>query len=88
MARCLLQNSPIVLMDEATSSIDPFSEEMLTSATKKLLQHKTQIIVAHRLTTIEDCDRILWLDSGKLIMDGSAKTVLDAFRRFEGTQIH
>jgi ATP-binding cassette, subfamily B, multidrug efflux pump len=88
MARCLLQNSPIVLMDEATSSIDPFSEELLVNATKKFLQGKTQIIVAHRLTTIEDCDRILWLDSGKLIMDGSAKTVLNAFRRFEGTQMH
>ncbi len=88
MARCLLQNSPIVLMDEATSSIDPFSEELLVNATKKFLQGKTQIIVAHRLTTIEDCDRILWLDSGKVIMDGSAKTVLNAFRRFEGTQLH
>lgn len=88
MARCLLQNSPIVLMDEATSSIDPFSEELLVNATKKFLQGKTQIIVAHRLTTIEDCDRILWLDSGKLIMDESAKTVLNAFRRFEGTQLH
>ncbi len=58
------------------------------SATKKFLQGKTQIIVAHRLSTIEDCDRVLWLDSGKLIMDGSAKSVLNAFKSFEGTKIH
>jgi len=88
MTRCLLKNSPIILMDEATSSIDPYSEEILVSATKKFLQGKTQIIVAHRLSTIEDCDRVLWLDSGKLIMDGSAKSVLNAFKSFEGTKIH
>ncbi|APJ04677.1 ABC transporter ATP-binding protein [Silvanigrella aquatica] len=88
MARCLLQNSPIVLMDEATSSIDPYTEELLINATKQFLNGKTQIIVAHRLTTIEDCDRILWLDSGKLIMDGSPKTVLNAFRHFEESQMH
>lgn len=88
MARCLLKNSPIVLMDEATSSIDPYSEEILVNATKTFLNGKTQIIVAHRLSTIEDCDRILWLDSGKLIMEGSAQSVLNAFKSFEGTKIH
>ncbi|BBH54160.1 ABC transporter ATP-binding protein [Fluviispira sanaruensis] len=88
MARCLLKNSPIVLMDEATSSIDPFSEELLVNACKTYLKNRTQIIVAHRLSTIEDCDRILWLDSGRLIMDASPQTVLNAFKQFKETQYH
>jgi ABC-type multidrug transport system fused ATPase/permease subunit len=80
MARCLLQNNQIVIMDEATSSIDPYSENILVNATKNFLRDKTQIIVAHRLSTIEDCDRVIWLDSGKLVMQGEAISVINAFR--------
>ncbi len=83
MARCLLQNNQIVIMDEATSSIDPYSENILVNATKNLLRDKTQIIVAHRLSTIEDCDRVIWLDSGKLVMQGEAISVINAFRNHQ-----
>ncbi|MGZ3749549.1 MAG: ABC transporter ATP-binding protein, partial [Pseudobdellovibrionaceae bacterium] len=61
MARCLLQEAPIVIMDEATSSVDPQSEEILVKATQEFFSDRTQIIIAHRLSTLEKCDRVLWL---------------------------
>lgn len=88
MTRCLLQNRPIVLMDEATSSIDPYSEELLVNATNHFLHGKTQVIVAHQLSTIEKCDRILWLDSGKIMQFTSPDIVLNAFKNFEDTKFN
>ncbi len=64
MARCLMQESPIVVMDEATSAIDPQSEEILVRATEEFFKNRTQLIIAHRLSTLESCDRILWLEAG------------------------
>ena len=66
MARCLLQDAPIVVMDEATSSVDPQSEEILVRATREFFIDRTQIIIAHRLSTLEHCDRVLWLDKGEI----------------------
>ena len=80
MARCLLQASPAVVMDEATSSIDPHSEELLVKATEQFFHGRTQIIIAHRLSTLQDCDRILWLEHGKIKMIDSADKILTAFR--------
>jgi ABC-type multidrug transport system fused ATPase/permease subunit len=67
IARCLLRNTPIVVFDEATSSVDPRSEEIITAATKDYFKGKTQIIIAHRLSTIAHCDRVIKMDSGKLV---------------------
>lgn len=80
VARCLLQNAPVVILDEATSSIDPQSEALLTHATDKLFAGKTQIIIAHRLSTLEKCDRILWLDQGSVKMIGTPKEILHSFQ--------
>lgn len=79
MARALLQKSPIIVLDEATSCVDPRSEEQLMKASRDLLRGVTQVIVAHRLSTISDCDRILWLDQGRVQMLGDAASVLSAF---------
>jgi ABC-type multidrug transport system fused ATPase/permease subunit len=79
MARCLLQDAPIVIMDEATSSVDPQSEEILVRATDEFFTGRTQIIIAHRLSTLKKCDRILWLDQGEIRMVGSPDSVLQAF---------
>ena len=87
MARCLLQNAPIVVMDEATSAVDPVSEELLNRATREFLREKTQIIVAHRLPTIEHCDRILWFDNGSLVMEGTPAEVLPRFRAARKAQV-
>ncbi len=80
MARCLLQDCPIVVMDEATSNVDPHSEEILVRATNDFFSKKTQIIIAHRLSTIEKCDRIIWLHNGQIKMQGTPREVLREFR--------
>lgn len=80
MARALLQKSPIVIMDEATSSIDPASEAILVRATQEHMRDKTRIVVAHRLSTIEAADRVLWLDQGRVVMLDRPEAVLPKFR--------
>ncbi|WP_413290788.1 ABC transporter ATP-binding protein [Bdellovibrio sp. HCB337] len=79
MARCLLQQAPIVIMDEATSSVDPQSEEILVKATEEFFADRTQIIIAHRLSTLEKCDRILWLHNGEIQSLGPTHEVLPRF---------
>jgi ABC-type multidrug transport system fused ATPase/permease subunit len=81
MARCLLQASPIVVMDEATSSVDPQSEEILVRATQEFFADRTQIIVAHRLSTRQHCHRILWLQNGEVKMLGTPDEVLPIFEK-------
>ena len=80
LARGLLQNSMIFIFDEATSNVDPQSETLMNKALKEILAGKTQIRIAHRLQTVEDCDQILWLDSGSIRRLGPTKEVLVAFR--------
>lgn len=79
MARCLLQKSPIVVMDEATSSVDPQSEEIMVRATAEIFNGRTQLIIAHRLSTLLNCDRILWLKDGKVQMLDTPAKVLPVF---------
>lgn len=81
MARCLLQNAPVIVMDEATSSVDPQSEEILVRATEEFFQGKTQLIIAHRLSTLRNCDRILWLQNGEIKMIGKPHEVLPSFQQ-------
>lgn len=83
MARCLLQNSPVVVLDEATSAIDPQSEEILVRATNEFFSDRTQLIIAHRLSTLENCDRILWLKNGSIHRLGPAKEILSELRNAE-----
>ncbi|MGE0631742.1 MAG: ABC transporter ATP-binding protein [Pseudobdellovibrionaceae bacterium] len=81
MARCLLQDAPVVVMDEATSSVDPQSEEVLVKATEDFFSGRTQIIIAHRLSTLQNCDRILWLQKGEVKMIGKPSEVLPIFQK-------
>lgn len=83
MARCLLQEAPIVIMDEATSSVDPQSEEVMVRATEEFFSDRTQIIIAHRLSTLAQCDRILWLQNGEIVELGPTAEVLPKFRNTE-----
>ncbi|MEK2688184.1 ABC transporter ATP-binding protein [Bdellovibrio sp. GT3] len=83
MARCLLQQAPIVIMDEATSSVDPQSEEILVRATEEFFADRTQIIIAHRLSTLAKCDRILWLQSGEIVELGPTQEILPRFKKTE-----
>lgn len=71
IARAMLKNSPILLLDEATSSLDNTSERIVQDALEKLMQHRTTLVVAHRLSTIRNADIIYVLDHGHILEYGS-----------------
>jgi subfamily B ATP-binding cassette protein MsbA len=71
IARALLRDSPVLLLDEATSSLDNESEYLVQEALTRLMLGRTTIVIAHRLTTVERADRILVLDRGRIVEDGT-----------------
>jgi len=71
IARAILKDSSIILLDEATSSLDSESEAVIQKAIENLTKNKTTIIIAHRLSTIMNCDKILVFDNGQIISEGS-----------------
>jgi len=75
-ARALARQPKLVVLDEATSSIDPESEALIQKATEKLLKERTVIVIAHRLSTIQSCKKILVMDKGKIVESGSHKKLL------------
>lgn len=84
IARALVKNAPILVMDEATSSLDTVSEHHIKTAIQKLRGQVTQIIIAHRLSTIEDADKIIYLEKGEKIAEGTRDELLkncEGFRR-------
>ena len=70
IARAILKNAPIVILDEATSSVDPENEQALLEAIRALTKGKTLISIAHRLNTVRDADQILVIDEGKIVQQG------------------
>ena len=71
IARALLKNAPIILLDEATASLDPENEVLVQKAIAKLVEGKTVIMIAHRLRTVVDADQIIVLDNGRLVEHGT-----------------
>ncbi len=76
IARAILKDSPILILDEATSSLDSHTEKQIQLGLKTLMQGRTVVVVAHRLSTISHMDRILVFDKGKIIEDGSHQQLL------------
>ena len=69
--RAYVSNPKILILDEATSSVDSFTEELIQTATDRIIKNKTSIIIAHRLTTIKKADKIILLDRGKIVETGT-----------------
>ncbi len=77
IARALLKDAPIILLDEATASIDPGNEAAIQEALSELMQGKTVIVIAHRLHTVVDCDKIIVLDKGQIVEEGTHQALLE-----------
>jgi ATP-binding cassette subfamily B protein len=77
IARAMLSGAPIIVLDEATSALDSESERVIQKALWELMKGKTAVVIAHRLSTIQRMDRIVVLDEGKIIEEGSHKSLLE-----------
>ena len=76
IARAMLKDAPIILLDEATASLDPENEIFIQNAISRLLENKTVIVIAHRLKTIKNADKIVVLDKGRIREEGSHEALL------------
>ncbi|MES2962068.1 MAG: ABC transporter ATP-binding protein [Pseudomonadota bacterium] len=77
IARAFLKNAPILILDEATSQLDSITENLIQESLANLMQDKTTIVIAHRLSTLKHMDRILVFDTGRIVEDGSHQELLD-----------
>lgn len=71
IARAILRDAPLLLLDEATSSLDTESETLLQTALEELMRRRTTLVIAHRLATVLSCDRILVIDRGRIVEQGT-----------------
>ena len=76
LARAILKDAPILLLDEATSALDSESEALVQEALDRFMKDRTTIVIAHRLSTIINADRILVLDSGRIVEAGTHQELL------------
>jgi ABC-type multidrug transport system fused ATPase/permease subunit len=77
LARLFLKRSKIMILDEATSSLDNATEHIVQASIRKIAQGRTTLVIAHRLSTIENADRILVLDKGRVVEEGTHQQLLE-----------
>ena len=78
IARAILRNAPLLLLDEATSALDAESETLVQTALEELMRHRTTLVIAHRLATVLSCDRIMVMDQGKIVEQGTHASLVAA----------
>jgi ATP-binding cassette, subfamily B, bacterial len=78
IARAILRDAPLLLLDEATSSLDAESETLVQTALEELMRHRTTLVIAHRLATVLSCDRIMVLDQGRSVEQGTHASLVAA----------
>src|SRR5207253_1648432 len=78
IARAILREAPLLLLDEATSSLDAESETLVQSALEGLMQGRTTLVIAHRLATVLSCDRIVVLEAGRVVEEGTHNRLIAA----------
>lgn len=77
IARAILKDAPIILLDEATASVDPDNEKHIQMAINELVKDKTLIVIAHRLSTIKSADQIVVIDNGRIIQQGTHHELIE-----------
>jgi ATP-binding cassette, subfamily B, bacterial MsbA len=82
IARAVMKNPPILILDEATSSLDTESEKLVQEALEKLMQNRTSLVIAHRLSTIKNADSICVLHKGQIVEQGTHETLLKSEGRY------
>jgi ATP-binding cassette, subfamily B, heavy metal transporter len=82
IARVLLKNSPILIFDEATSALDSHSEAAIVEAMRAVAAGRTTLVIAHRLSTVVDADKIIVLDNGRVVEEGSHNQLLELQGRY------
>lgn len=75
--RAYVSNPSILVLDEATSSVDTYTEQLIQKATEKITEGRTSIIIAHRLATVKKADRILVMEAGRIVETGTHQELLD-----------
>ena len=78
IARAILRDAPLLLLDEATSALDAESETLVQTALEELMRHRTTLVIAHRLATVFSCDRILVMDQGRIVEQGTHASLVAA----------
>ena len=78
IARAILRDAPLLLLDEATSALDAESETLVQTALEELMRHRTTLVIAHRLATVLSCDRILVMEQGKIVEEGTHASLVAA----------
>jgi ABC-type multidrug transport system fused ATPase/permease subunit len=82
IARAVLKNPPILIFDEATSALDTLGEQLVQKAIDKLVEGRTSLVIAHRLSTIMKATRVLYIEEGRILEEGTHQSLLELGGRY------